>query len=98
MRSVIPFTNEQIANMCSSYEKGASVEALSAEYGISRTAIQFRLRANGVTIRRRGAPIVTRNELLISQIKKMRASGMTIAQVCGFFGMSVTTYYRRIYA
>lgn len=96
MKGVIPFTDEQIANMCSSYEAGASIEALSEEYGISSTAIQYRLRRNGVKIRSRGAPRLKRNELLLAQISEMRNAGMTIAQICGRLGMSPPTYYNRI--
>lgn len=96
MKGVIPFTDEQIANMCSDYEAGASIESLSEEYGISRTAIQYRLRRNGVKIRSRGAPRLKRNDLLIAQIGEMRSAGMTIAQICGRLGMSPQTYYSRI--
>lgn len=96
--NIIPFTDEQIASMCSSYNAGASIEALSEEYGISLTAIKFRLRKNGVQIRSRGAPRLKRNEPLLAQIGELRASGMTIAMVCGALGMSPTTYYRRMHA
>lgn len=96
--NIIPFTDEQISTMCASYEAGASIDSLCGEYGVSPSVIQYRLRANGIEIRRRGAPKLKRNELLLSQISDMRKSGMTIAQVCGRLGISPQTYYARINA
>lgn len=61
MNGPIPFTDEQIQTLCSAYQDGASVSKLSDQFGVSITAIQSRLRANGVQLRRRGAPCKQRD-------------------------------------
>lgn len=89
----IPFSDEQIQNLCASYEAGASIYALSVEYGISDTAVRYRLKVNGVKIRPKG-PRRINPRRLAAQIGVLKQEGMTIAQVCGRLGISPTTYYR----
>lgn len=89
----IPFSEEQLQRMCASYEAGATIYSLSVEYGISATAVQYRLKVNGVKIRPKGPPRINLRRLA-AQIAALRQEGMTIAQVCGRLGISPTTYYR----
>lgn len=92
------FSDEQLQRLFSSYEAGATIDSLANEYGISSVAVVYRLQAAGVKIRAKGPVRLTRNEMLLGQISALRALGWTIAQVCGKFGMSPATYYRRINA
>lgn len=92
------FSESQILAMCASYEAGSTIYALAKEYGISETAVSYRLKANGVKIRPKGPPKLKRNEILLAQIENMRADGTPIEHVCGRLGISPTTYYRNINA
>lgn len=56
MNGPIPFTEDQIADMCSRYRRGASLLKLSEHFGISITAVKYRLKINRVKLRRPGAP------------------------------------------
>lgn len=88
------FSDEQIRQLCASYEAGATIDALGAEYGISPSAVKYRLHAAGVRIRGKGPVRRGRNEMLAGQISALRAMGWTIGQTCGKLGISPTTYYR----
>lgn len=98
MNGPIPFTDGQIANMCSSHKAGASIESLAHEYGISFTAVKSRLLKNRVKIRGKGSPRLKRDQIFLTKAKALRDEGMTIAEVCKALGMSQTAYYRRIHA
>lgn len=88
------FSDQQIEQLCASYEAGATIDALGAEYGISASAVKYRLHAAGVRIRGKGPVPRGRNEMLTGQITALRAMGWTIEQTCGKLGISPTTYYR----
>lgn len=88
------FSDEQVQQLCASYEAGATIDALGAEYGISPSAVKYRLHAAGVRIRGKGPVRRGRNEMLVGQITALRAMGWTIEQTCGKLGISPTTYYR----
>lgn len=88
------FSDKQIRKLCASYEAGATIDALGAEYGISPSAVKYRLHAAGVRIRGKGPVRRGRNEMLVGQITALRAMGWTIDQTCGKLGISPTTYYR----
>lgn len=92
------FSDQQIERLCASYEAGATIDALGIEFGISPTAVRYRLTAAGVRIRRKGPVRQGCNKMLADQIAGLRAKGWTIAQICGKLGMSPTTYYRRVIA
>ena len=62
MNGPIPFSVEQIRNMCARYAKGWSLVSLSEYFGISVTAVKARLKANRVTLRRPGAQVGKRKQ------------------------------------
>lgn len=92
------FSDQQIEQLCASYEAGATIDALGAEYGISPSAVKYRLNAGGVRIRGKGPVRRGRNAVLVEQIKKLRGEGWSIEQTCGKLGISPTTYYRHLKA
>lgn len=96
MNGPIEFTREQLLNMCRSYRSGASLESLAMEYGISKTAVSRRLKAHGVKLRPRGAPLGGRSSAAREAILKLLEKGKTIQQVADFMSVTVRTVYRRL--
>lgn len=98
MNGPIEFTREQLLNMCRSYRAGASLESLAMEYGISKTAVSRRLKAHGVKLRPRGAPLGGRPSAAKEAILKLLEKGKTIQQIADFMSVTVRTVYRRLEA
>lgn len=98
MNGPIEFTREQILHMCRSYRAGASLDKLSAEFGISTTAVAKRLRENGVKIRPCGAPAGGRSGKTKDAILKLLVKGETIQQIADRLSITVRTVYRRLEA
>lgn len=96
MNGPIEFTREQLLNMCRSYRAGASLEALSMEYGISKTAVSRRLKAHGVKLRPRGAPLGGGSSSAKEAILKLLEKGKTIQQIADFMSVNVSTVSRRL--
>lgn len=98
MNGPIPFTDEQLKAMCESYKSGSTIYAISAEYGISSTAVRDRLVAAKVKIRPRGSRKGKRDPKAAEAIHALRRAGLTIDEVCHKLGICERTYYRRIKA
>lgn len=96
MNGPIEFTREQLLHMCRSYKAGASLDALSSEFGISKTAVASRLRANNVKLRARGCPPGGRSQAAKEVILKMFESGKNIHQIAEALSVTVRTIYRRL--
>lgn len=80
-----------IAIICARYEAGESSAALAQEFGCVDTTILGLLRANGVSVRRRGTPEKTeRNAALI----KALADGVTQAAAARELGVSKQNVWR----
>ena len=56
MKRPIPFSAEQLSEMCTAYENGQGMAEIGEKFGLSREAVQKRLIENGVQIRHRGRP------------------------------------------
>lgn len=98
MNGPIEFTREQLLHMCRSYKAGASLDALAAEFGISKTAVARRLKANNVKLRPRGAPPGGRSQAAKEIILKMLEKGKTIHEIAAALSVTVRTIYRRLEA
>lgn len=96
MNGPIEFTRDQLLKMCRSYRAGASLEALSMEYGISKTAVSRRLKSHGVKIRPRGAPLGGRSNAAKDVILKLLEKGNTLHQIAERLSVTVRTVYRRL--
>lgn len=98
MNGPIPFTREQLLHMCRSYKAGASLDALALEFGISKTAVSRRLRANNVKLRPRGCPAGGRSQAAKEVVLKLFENGKTIHEIAEALSVTVRTIYRRLEA
>lgn len=96
MNGPIEFTRVQLLNMCRSYKAGKSLNDLSQEYGISVTAVASRLKANGVKIRARGAPLGGRSSKDKELVLRLLEKGKTIQEIADDLSVTVRTIYRRL--
>lgn len=98
MNGPIEFTREQLLHMCRSYRAGASLDALSLEFGISKTAVSRRLRANNVKLRPQGCPPGGRSQAAKEIVLQMFAKGKTIHEIAAALNVTIQTIYRRLQA
>lgn len=98
MNGPIPFTDQQITEMCRMYRKGASLREISEKFGISTQAVRYRLQYRGVKLRPRGAPIGARSPLTKDRILELLKQNKTVQEVADHLSVTVRTIYRRLAA
>jgi hypothetical protein len=98
MRGKIEFTDEQLAGMKVSYLVGASLEALSFEYGVSKMVIWRRLKGMGVKLRPVGCPTGNRKPEIRRQAKDMLAAGHRKQDIAKALHVGLRTVYRYLEA
>lgn len=96
-KGVIPFTDEQLAAMGSSYMLGATIEELAKRYGISSTSVNCRLSTMGVQIRKSGPTRQISRETVakVWEMREARKKWSDIAEAVGFSVRHLQELYRR---
>ena len=79
-------TPDDLADIATSYEAGATTNAIASRYVISKTRVATVLREQGITIRRQGL-----NHQQVGEAVELYAAGKSLAQLGTRFGVSHTT-------
>lgn len=98
MKCLIPFTDAQLQYMFACYAKGASLEAIGLEFGVSKMVVLRRMKDAGIPRRRRGSPLRKKDLSKAEEIRKLLAQGIKKAEICERLSICVRTYYRRLQA
>ena len=98
MNGPIPFSDDQLRDMCKSYILGASLDAVSLEFGISKSAVSRRLKAAKVKMRPRGAPAGGYRCATKQRVMALLSEGKRPKEIAKILSVHVRTVYRRINA
>lgn len=78
--------------MAAQYRRGAGLQELAEEYGMSRSTIRYHIQ-DRVSIRGRGAPKI--KTVKPSTVARLRRR-CTVREIAAQFGVSKTTVYNRL--
>lgn len=94
MKNEIPFSDEQLAYMASSYKEGSSLEALAVEFGVSKTVVSRRLEKLGVSRRPVGCPMGSRIAEKFAEAKWLLAQGYGPKKIAAEMNVCLRSVYR----
>lgn len=86
----IQFTGEQLQQMSQMYLGGASLEAVSKRYGISPSVVSRRLKARGVNVRPKSAPLLATPDVITRSLA-LKGDGLTWAEIEKIVGVNWQT-------
>ena len=90
-RRTIRLNGLQVSRLVNTYQSGASVSGLAAEYGVNRSTVSLRLKEEGVIMRLR-----TPDYNSIEDMVRLYISGLSLARVGTLLGVSARTVQRHL--